>query len=114
MTETDAFARLKTRPRATVPARTSSLIEPNNDKKTEISHSSKATVSHSLMTEVSEGQLDRVPDLDVSESSGMTTIRAKMYHDWLKTFVQPHFQRSIVQKVVNRFTVGEFPVQYLG
>jgi hypothetical protein len=69
MTETDAFARLKTRPRATVPARTSSLIEPNNDKKTEISHSSKATVSHSLMTEVSEGQLDRVPDLDVSESS---------------------------------------------
>jgi hypothetical protein len=69
MTENDAFARLKTRPRATVPARTSSLTELNNDKKTEFSHSSKTTVSHSLMTEVSEGQLDRVPDLGVSESA---------------------------------------------
>jgi hypothetical protein len=68
MTENDAFARLKTRSRATVPARNSSLTEPINDKKTEISHSSKATVSHSVMAEVNESQIDRVPDLGVSES----------------------------------------------
>ena len=60
MTDNDAFARLKNRPRATVPARTSSLTELNNDKKTEF--------SHSLMTEVSEDQIDRSQDSNSSES----------------------------------------------
>ena len=68
MTDNDAFARLKTRPRATVPARTSSLIELNNDQKTEFSHSSKIALSHSLMTEVGEDQLDRSQDSNSSES----------------------------------------------
>jgi hypothetical protein len=68
MTENDAFARLKTRPRATVPVRNSSLTEPINDKKTEFSHSSKTAISHSLMTEVSEDQSDRSPDSTSSAS----------------------------------------------
>jgi hypothetical protein len=69
MTDNDAFARLKTRPRATVPVRNSSLTEPSNDKKTEFSHSSKTALSHSLMTEVSEDLIERSHDLNSSESS---------------------------------------------
>jgi hypothetical protein len=60
MTDNDAFARLKTRPRATVPARTSSLTELDNDKKNEF--------SHSLMTEISREQIDRSQDSNSSES----------------------------------------------
>lgn len=62
MTDNDAFARLKTRPRATVPVRNSSLTEIGNDKKTEFSHSS--------MTEVSSNNLVTLsPDFSSSESS---------------------------------------------
>lgn len=53
MTDNDAFARLKTRTRATVPARNSSLTETNNDQKTEISHSVLDEVSQDNSTQFS-------------------------------------------------------------
>jgi hypothetical protein len=62
MTDNDAFARLKTRPRATVPVRNSSLTEISNDKKTEFSHSSMTEVS-------SEDLVDLSPDFSSSEGS---------------------------------------------
>lgn len=45
MTDNDAFARLKTRTRATVPTRNSSLTETTNDQKTDFSHSVKEEIS---------------------------------------------------------------------
>ncbi len=57
MTDNDAFARLKTRPRATVPVRNSSLTEFSNDKKTEFSHSS------------SEDLIERSHDFSSSEGA---------------------------------------------
>lgn len=57
MTDNDAFARLKTRSRATVPARNSSLTKFSNDTKTEFSHSS------------TEDLIERSQDFSSSESS---------------------------------------------
>jgi hypothetical protein len=56
MTESpnDAFARLKNRPRATVPPRSKSLTGNTNDKKTEF--------SHSVLDKNSQDQIELMPD----------------------------------------------------
>jgi hypothetical protein len=64
----DAFARLKNRPRATVPARNKSLTDANDDSKTEVSHSVKTEISQDVIVEVSQASLTE-PELaqDIQE-----------------------------------------------
>jgi hypothetical protein len=64
----DAFARLKNRPRATVPARNKSLTDSDDDSKTEISHSVKTEISQDIIVEVSQASLTE-PELaqDIQE-----------------------------------------------
>lgn len=73
MTDNDAFARLKTRTRATVPIRNSSLTETSNDQKTEFSHSAIEEVSQDKNPPSTVDPLD-------SRASGEAALAAQLPH----------------------------------
>ena len=111
MNDRDAFARLKTRTRATVPVRNSSLTEINNDQKTEFSHSVKEEVSQDKINNFSSEvtrrtlRIDRDLDQELEQLCSKAKITRETFLEaaYLACTLEPGLMESVVMGARQRY-----------
>ena len=111
MNDHDAFARLKTRTRATVPVRTSFLTEVSNDQKTEFSHSVKEEVSQDKINNFSSEvtrrtlRIDRDLDQELEQLCSKAKITRETFLEaaYLACTLEPSLMESVVTGAQQRY-----------
>ena len=111
MTDNDAFVRLKTRTRATVPVRTSSLTETSNDQKTDFSHSVKEEVSQDEIDNFSGEvtrrtlRISRNLDEELERLCGKAKITRETFLEaaYLAITLDPILMESVVTQARQRY-----------
>ncbi len=112
MTDRDAFERLKSRTRATVPIRNSSLTETNNDQKTDFSHSvinevSQDKINNSSSSEVTRRTLriDRDLDEGLERLCGKAKITRETFLEaaYLACTLDPNLMESVLADAQQRY-----------
>ena len=111
MTDNDAFARLKTRTRATVPVRNSSLTKISNDQKTDFSHSVKEEVSQDEIDNFSGEvtrrtlRISRNLDEELERLCGKAKITRETFLEaaYLAITLDPILMESVVTQARQRY-----------